>query len=76
MSTTYITPRREAVIGSRVTASDRALLEAAAAARGTTLSRYVAEVATRAARRELRLGDQCSKNWDSRESDPRTLTAE
>ena len=27
--------------------------EAAAAARGTTLSRYVAEVATRAARREL-----------------------
>ena len=51
--TTYIQPRREAVIGGRVTTADRALLEAAAAARGTTLSRYLAEVATRAARRDL-----------------------
>ena len=52
-TTMYISPQRRAVIAGRVTASDRALLEAAAAARGTTLSRYVAEVATRAARREL-----------------------
>ena len=52
---TYITPIRDAVIGGRVTAADRALLKAAAAAKQTTLSKFVAEAATRAARWELRL---------------------
>ena len=53
MTTTYITPLRESFVGGRVTAMDRALVKAAAAARGTTLSRFVAEAATQAARREL-----------------------
>ncbi len=52
-TTMYISPQRRAVIAGRVTTADRALLEAAAAARGTTLSRYLAEVATQAARRDL-----------------------
>ncbi len=50
---TYIREARPAVIGARVTRRDRQLLELAAEARGATLSAYIADVATRAARRDL-----------------------
>ena len=49
----YVRPRLEAVIAARITAADRRLVEAAAAARGATLSAWVADIATRAARKEL-----------------------
>lgn len=49
----YIIPYRRETVAARVTREDRRLLEAAAAARGATLSSYIAEVATQAARVEL-----------------------
>lgn len=44
---------RNAFVAARVTARDRELVELAARAAGVSLSTYVAEAATRAARRDL-----------------------
>jgi uncharacterized protein (DUF1778 family) len=50
----YLIERREWTVSARVTGAHRKLLEAAAAARGAqSLSAYIAEVATEAARRDL-----------------------
>ncbi len=60
----YIIPYRRETVAARVTREDRRLLEAAAAARGATLSSYIAEVATQAARVEL-LQPQAGQRPDS-----------
>lgn len=59
----YVQPTRNQTVTARVTRGDRRLLQAAAAARETTVSRYVAQVATEAARRDLLAtrGDQASE---------------
>ena len=44
---------REAPLFARVTRADQALIRAAAEAEGLSVSSYVAEVATQAARRDL-----------------------
>ncbi len=49
----YVRPRLEATIAARLTDADRRLVEAAAAARGATLSAWLADAATATARREL-----------------------
>ena len=49
----YVRTRLEATIAARVTAADRGLVEAAAMARSTTVSSWLAETATRAARQQL-----------------------
>ncbi len=64
---TYIREPRPAVIGARVTRRDRQLLELAAEARGATLSAYIADVATRAARRDL-LGAGEARQEEARET--------
>jgi uncharacterized protein (DUF1778 family) len=53
MRSRYVQPRREATVTARLTAGDRRLVEAAAAARSATVSAYVADAVTRAARCEL-----------------------
>ncbi len=50
----YLKARRGTTVSARLTVADRRLLEAAAAERGApSLSAYVAQVATEAARRDL-----------------------
>lgn len=49
----YITPARDAKVTARVTPRDRRLIERAAEEAGVTVSRWVADRATRNARMEL-----------------------
>jgi uncharacterized protein (DUF1778 family) len=49
----YIQPARTSTVAGRLSRADRRLVEAAAAARETTISAYVAQTVTRAARRDL-----------------------
>jgi len=53
-------PRRDCTVTSRVTTADRRLIEAAAAVRSATVSAYVAQVVSEAARRDVAYvdGDQ------------------
>ena len=55
----YLKARRGTTVSARLTVADRRLLEAAAAKRGApSLSAYLAQVATEAARRDLLGGDR------------------
>jgi uncharacterized protein (DUF1778 family) len=49
----YIQAARSWIVAGRLTTADRRLVEAAAAARETTISAYVAQTVTDAARRDL-----------------------
>lgn len=55
--TTVITEKRDGPLFSRVTLADLALVRAAAAAEGLSLSSYTADAVTRQARRDLQPED-------------------
>lgn len=59
MVSTYLIEERPKVLSTRLTAADRRIVEAAAAASGArSVSAYVADRITRLARRELSSGGQ------------------